>query len=180
MQFHLHNIIIVLKLSIFSILASLPSSCSILPQYNTIKIHISFTGAFLSSCNVRLNWFGGENKQLKVSGFCGIFKYPHTHTHSPVLTSWQYCRMPSLVPMQLLVPEGSGSHLPLCTLMCMLSLPQNMATWGSAKRPIETSVGTWRCGEREREKDRERDLMRLSTHVKLLEHLRWKMQDGCN
>lgn len=58
------------------------------------------------------------------------------------LTSWQYCRMPSLVPMQLLVPEGSVSHLPLCTLMCMFSFPQNMATWGSASRPMETSVGT--------------------------------------
>lgn len=63
---------------------------------------------------------------------------PPTH-----FTSWQYRRMPSLVLMQLLVPEGSGSHLPLCTLMCMLSLPQNMATWGSANRPMETSVGTW-------------------------------------
>lgn len=51
---------------------------------------------------------------------------------SPVLvsvcTSWQYCRIPSLVLMQLLEPEGSGSHLPLWTLMCMLSFPQNMAT----------------------------------------------------
>lgn len=63
-------------------------------------------------------------------------------THYPHITSWQYCRMPSLVLMQVLVPEGSDSHFPLCTLMCMLSLPQNMATWGSAKRPMETSVGT--------------------------------------
>lgn len=58
-------------------------------------------------------------------------------------TSWQYCRIPSLVPMQLLVPEGSDSHLPLCTLMCMLSFPQNMATWGSVSKPIESSAGTW-------------------------------------
>ncbi|TNN40368.1 hypothetical protein EYF80_049457 [Liparis tanakae] len=61
--------------------------------------------------------------------------------HIGNLELW-YCRMPSLVPMQLLVPDGSGSHLPLCTLMYMLSLPQNMATWGSANRPRDTSVGT--------------------------------------
>lgn len=57
--------------------------------------------------------------------------------------------MPSLVPMQLFLPEGSGSHLPLCTLMCMLSLPQNIATWGSASRPMETSAGTWGRAYRE-------------------------------
>lgn len=83
-------------------------------------------------------------------------------THYPHITSWQYCRMPSLVPMQLLVPEGSVSHFPLCTLMCMLSLPQNMATWGSAKRPMETSVGT--C--------RESDKKEISVHIELLGHVR--------
>ena len=60
------------------------------------------------------------------------------------LTSWQYCRMPSLVPMQVLVPDGSDSHFPFCTFMCMFSLPQNMATWGSASRPALPSVGTWK------------------------------------
>lgn len=65
-------------------------------------------------------------------------------------TSWQYCRMPSLVPMQLLVPEGSDSHLPLCTLMCMLSLPQNIATWGSVSKPTESSAGTWKYKEKEK------------------------------
>lgn len=62
------------------------------------------------------------------------------------LTSWQYCKMPSLVPTQLLVPVGSGSHLPFCTLTCMLSFPQNMATWGSASSPVKPSVGTWKTG----------------------------------
>lgn len=62
-------------------------------------------------------------------------------------TSWQYCRMPSLVPMQLLVPEGSDSHLPLCTLMCMLSFPQNIATWGSVSKLTESSAGTWKNRE---------------------------------
>ncbi|KAL0184568.1 hypothetical protein M9458_020264, partial [Cirrhinus mrigala] len=44
--------------------------------------------------------------------------------------------------MQLLVPVGSGSHLPLWMLICMLSFPQNMATWGSANKPTESSDGT--------------------------------------
>lgn len=65
---------------------------------------------------------------------------------TPSATSWQYCRMPSLVPMQLLVPEGSDSHLPLCTLMCMFSFPQNIATWGSVSKLTESSDGTWKYG----------------------------------
>lgn len=60
------------------------------------------------------------------------------------LTSWQYWRIPSFVPMQVLVPEGSDSHFPFCTFICMLSLPQNMAIWGSASRPAFPSAGTWK------------------------------------
>lgn len=41
----------------------------------------------------------------------------------------------------------------------MLSLAQNMATWGSANRPMETSVGTFQ------RQTRERDLMTYSTHI---------------
>ena len=67
-----------------------------------------------------------------------------TAGHQRRLTSWQYCRMPSLVPVQVLVPDGSDSHFPFCTFMCMFSLPQNMATWGSASRPALPSVGTWK------------------------------------
>lgn len=69
------------------------------------------------------NWCGHgyrsgqpENSKTKI---CGV-------------TSWQYCSTPSLVPAQLLVPEGSGSQRPVWTFTCMLSFPQNMATWGSA------------------------------------------------
>lgn len=55
------------------------------------------------------------------------------------LTSWQYCSTPSLVPTQLLVPEGSGSQRPVWMLTCMLSFPQNMATCGSATaNPVPT------------------------------------------
>lgn len=60
------------------------------------------------------------------------------------LTSWQYWRIPSFVPMQVLVPEGSDSHFPFCTFICMLSLPQNMAIWGSASSPAFPSAGTWK------------------------------------
>ena len=68
------------------------------------------------------------------------YKVRKTKARGP--TSWQYCSMPSLVPMHVLVPDGSGSHFPFCTFMCMFSLPQNMATWGSASRPALPSVGT--------------------------------------
>ena len=60
------------------------------------------------------------------------------------LTSWQYWRIPSFVPMQVLVPEGSDSHFPFWTFMCMLSFPQNMAIWGSASNPAFPSAGTWK------------------------------------
>lgn len=48
------------------------------------------------------------------------------------LTSWQYCRISSFLPKQLLVPEVSGSHFPVWIFTCIFSFPQNIAIWGSA------------------------------------------------
>lgn len=77
-------------------------------------------------------------------GLCSSLSVPSLSAVTFCLsTSWQYCRMPSLVPMQLLVPDGSDSHFPVCTLMCMFNFPQNMATWGSVSKPTESSMGTW-------------------------------------
>lgn len=63
--------------------------------------------------------------------------------------------------MQLLVLEGSDSHFPLWTLMCILSLPQNIATWGSVSKSTESSAGTWT----DKGKDNESITRTLSWHI---------------
>lgn len=72
------------------------------------------------------------------------------HGKMPIMghyfTSWQYCNTSSLVPTQVLVPVGSGSQRPVCMLMCMLSLPQNMATCGSATANPVPAFAASACG----------------------------------
>lgn len=68
------------------------------------------------------------------------------------LTSWQYCSTPSLVPTQLLVPDGSGSQRPVWMLTCMLSFPQNIATCGSATANPVPALAASACRKTDREK----------------------------
>ncbi len=68
------------------------------------------------------------------------------------LTSWQYCSTPSLVPTQLLVPDGSGSQRPVWMLTCMLSLPQNIATCGSATANPVPALAASACRKIEQER----------------------------
>lgn len=66
--------------------------------------------------------------KLESNSFTAVKSQDHTEN----LTSWQYCRISSFFPKQLLVPEVSGSHFPVWMFTCIFSFPQNMAIWGSA------------------------------------------------
>ena len=72
---------------------------------------------------------------------------------SPWLTSWQYCSTPSLVPTQLLVPDGSGSQRPVWMLTCMLSFPQNIATCGSATANPVPALAASACRKTKRKRE---------------------------
>ena len=70
------------------------------------------------------------------------------------LTSWQYCSTPSLVPTQLLVPDGSGSQRPVWMLTCMLSFPQNIATCGSATANPVPALAASACRKTNRKREK--------------------------
>lgn len=66
------------------------------------------------------------------------------------LTSWQYCRISSFLPKQLLVPEVSGSHFPVWMFTCIFSFPQNMAIWGSATANPVPALAARACEDKPR------------------------------
>lgn len=67
------------------------------------------------------------------------------------LTSWQYCRISSFLPKQLLVPEVSGSHFPVWMFTCIFSFPQNMAIWGSATANPVPALAARACEDKPKE-----------------------------
>lgn len=79
------------------------------------------------------------------------------------LTSWQYCSTPSLVPTQLLVPDGSGSQRPVWMLTCMLSFPQNIATCGSATANPVPAFAASACRKTRRWREKWRSVRSIIT-----------------
>jgi len=71
--------------------------------------------------------------------------------HREKLTSWQYCRISSFAPKQLLVPEVSGSHFPVWIFTCIFSFPQNMAIWGSATANPVPALAASACEDKRKQ-----------------------------